>query len=81
MKNTIWILTSFSNALYDQPENNLIAWWREKPTLDQVCDAMGMGVFPPEGDECALAVVNVWSGGARVADDTYNLREIKEGPL
>ena len=34
-KKTIWVLTSVA-AIYDQPPNNLEAWWSEKPTLLQV---------------------------------------------
>ena len=31
----IWILTQIAND-YNQPENDLVAWWPEKPTKEQV---------------------------------------------
>ncbi|KGM36177.1 hypothetical protein [Inquilinus limosus] len=82
---TIWALTSVAN-LYDQPPNNLVAWWSEKPTLDQVCDALGMGKFPPQTDQAVLQVVNIWSGkteriGSDISGTDFSLSEIKEGKL
>lgn len=35
----IWVLTSVAND-YNQPENNLMAWWPQKPAAAQVAAAL-----------------------------------------
>ena len=76
----IWCLFSVDNN-YDQPPNNLVCWWKEKPTIEQVAGGMSIA-FPSKEDEKTLAVVNVWGGkGARDFNTDYRLEEIDEGIL
>lgn len=80
MKN-IWALFSVDNN-YDQPENNLVAWWLEKPSFDELAKALGWGCFPCETDEGTLYVVNLWQGAdkqVRPGDTRYRLVLLGEG--
>lgn len=61
MKNMIWALFSVENN-YDQPENNLVAWWSDKPSFDELANGLGWGGFPCRTDEATLYVVNLWQG-------------------
>lgn len=36
----IWVLLSIENE-YNQPLNNIVAFWHEKPELKQLCAAFG----------------------------------------
>ena len=38
----IWVLTSVAPA-YDQPPNNLEAWWSDKPSAEQVAKMIHNG--------------------------------------
>lgn len=76
----IYALFSVENN-YDQPQNNLVAWWGEKPSFDILAKAVGYGCFPCATDEGTLIVVNLWQGG-EVKDDngtSYRLRLISDG--
>ena len=76
-KKTIWCLFSVDN-LYDQPPNNLVAWWSEKPTLFSLAKTLKMS-FPSERDRDTLFVVNVWQGTATATYGTeYRLEEVEE---
>ena len=56
----IWCLFSIDNN-YDQPDNNLVAWWSEKPSLFSLAKALELS-FPSNKDDDTLFVVNVWQG-------------------
>lgn len=72
-----WFLFSVENN-YDQPPNNMVCWWSEKPKLEEVAKAIGQA-FPNGSDEGILAVVRVWSGDVvRHMGSNYRLREVSE---
>ena len=37
MQDSIWCLFSIANN-YDQPDNNLVAWFKEKPTFEKLLE-------------------------------------------
>jgi hypothetical protein len=74
---TIWCLFSISNA-YDQPDNNLVVWQSEKPTIPELAAYIQVK-FPSDRDEITLAVVNIWSGKGSEIDNTFwRLEEVAE---
>jgi hypothetical protein len=77
----IWCLFSVDQN-YDQPEYNLVAWWSQKPNLEQLFKTLGVKM---DGrDEDIVFVVNVFTGKdeKRHIDGTsYRLREVEEGVL
>jgi hypothetical protein len=54
----IWCLFSVDNN-YDQPENNLVCWWQEKPSLETLFIILGIKMG--ENDEHTVQVVQVWT--------------------
>lgn len=56
---TIWCLFSVENN-YDQPQNNLVAWWKNKPQLETLAEALGRK-FPGADDDETIFIVNIWS--------------------
>jgi len=78
MNNTIWVLFSIANA-YDQPENNLEAWWWEKPDFGTLAKVMNIKVNEEEGNSTVGRILK----GENVRDDdcNYRLREIEEGKI
>lgn len=73
-----WFLFSVDNN-YDQPPNNMVCWWSEKPKLEEVARAVDLD-FPNGGDEAVLSVVNLWSGKeVRILDTDFRLEEVHEG--
>lgn len=80
---TIWALFSVENN-FDQPENNLVAWWSEKPSFDLLAKALSLEGFPCASDELTLYVVNLWQGEAkqiRQGETLYRLELLGEGKL
>lgn len=74
--NGIWALFSVENN-YDQPNNNLIAWWTEKPTFEILAGMMGVEF---KSDEVILAVVKCHqSEEVRLNNTDYRLEYILEG--
>lgn len=78
-KTRIWALFSIDNN-YDQPPNNLVAWWSEKPDIKTIADAMNVN-FAGARYNGIVVVGKVWAGhAARCAFDTeYRLEEVEEG--
>lgn len=79
----IWALFSVDNN-YDQPDNNLVAWWAEKPSFDTLAKAIGLEAFPCGTNEESLYVINLWQGVAEnfKRDDTlYRFELVSEGLL
>lgn len=75
----IWALFSIDNN-YDQPPNNLVAWWSEKPTLEVLAKTLNT-TFPHRNDKVTLFIVKVWDGES-IEDENgteYRLEYIKEG--
>lgn len=79
----IWALFSVENN-YDQPDNNLVAWWTDKPSFDILAKAVGLAGFPCDSNDMTLYIVNLWQGiegQIRQGETLYRLKEIKEGKL
>ena len=78
----IWCLFSIEN-LYDQPGNNLVTWWVNKPDNKQLIKAISSMVIKIEDEE--LLVKQLHSGDeVRVSIGTFGgydfrLKEIEEG--
>jgi hypothetical protein len=72
----IWCLFSADNN-YDQPANNLVCWWREKPDIQTLANLMGVKL---DTDAHIIAVVRVHQGEkARLIDTDYRLEQVAEG--
>jgi len=77
----IWALFSIANN-YDQPENNLEAWWFEKPNFDTLSHALGWKPFTELDETGILYVVDLWKGSNKQTHPggtSYRLEEIGEG--
>lgn len=57
----IWCLFSVDCA-YDQPQNNLVAWWQEKPTIEALAKFMACPLDKADSDQIVL-VAELWKGG------------------
>jgi hypothetical protein len=66
----IWCLFSIANN-YDQPDNNLIAWWSEKPSAEILSILL----------ECSKSLVTHLLDGSheRLGETIYRLQEVEEG--
>jgi hypothetical protein len=74
----IWALFSVDN-LHDQPPNNLVAWWLEKPSLETLFKTLSVKM---DVDEHVVGVVNIWQGNesrAGYSDTVFRLELIDEG--
>lgn len=67
---TIWVLFSVANE-YNQPENNLEAWWFQKPTEEQLM--AHVSTKSKARDLFAGHIVRNYA--------TYRLRELYEGVI
>lgn len=87
MAKTIFCLFSIRND-YDQPRNNLVAWWSEKPSFDAFCECFNVKIkdeinivtlLDKYGD-VLMAIKEIYNGKqARVFDYTnYRLEEVAE---
>jgi len=74
----IYVLFSISNE-YNQPENNLVAWWHFKPSFEMLAEVVGVIVDKEKGD-CKIG--SIFRGlEVRIGGANYRLRKIKEGKL
>ena len=72
---TIWILTRIAND-YNQPENDLVAWWPEKPSNVQ------LGIALKVNTASAAVDALLETGYYREPYSThYYLDEVSPGPL
>jgi hypothetical protein len=78
---SIYCLFSIENN-YDQPPNNLVAWWSKKPSIEEVAVAMGAS-WPSTNDDFTLSMVRIWQGtNTRWGDTGYWVQELtKEGKV
>jgi hypothetical protein len=77
----IWCLFSVSQE-YDQPDNNLVAWWAEKPSLEELFSLFSVKMG--EDERQTVAVVKVFIGGDEEVgfnNTRYRLEQIGEGKL
>lgn len=79
MTNKIWCLFSIENN-YDQPENNLVTWWSEKPTIERLAKYM-CHPLDKSSDEDLMVTVAIWRGQGsqyHLGDTHYRLEEVEE---
>jgi len=58
---------------YDQPMNNLVCLWKDKPSLETLCKDLGWK-FPADSDKDTLAIVTLWQGKEEVRIDNVDYR-------
>lgn len=71
----IWVLFSIAN-MYDQPINNMSAWWVNKPT----CKTLGKVIV----NATKVEIGKIYRGleiQCRGDETTYRLENIEEGQL
>lgn len=72
----IYCLFQITNEYY-QPDNDLVAWFSEKPSFDLLAKAMECEFIATQQN--TLAVVNVWKGEkAWLGEIEYRLEVVKE---
>jgi hypothetical protein len=79
---TIWCLFSVDNN-YDQPDNNLVAWWSEKPSLEVLFKALDVKISGGR-DEDVVAAAKIWAGTQEqvgYAGTSYRLEQVPEGMI
>ena len=64
---------------YDQPDNNLVALFKEKPSIELLAKALGKS-FPCDKGSDTSAIVNIWNNKSkheyRLGDFYYRLEEV-----
>ena len=86
---TIWCLFGVKNE-YDQPDNDLWAWWSSKPTLEQLCtlfsveqnlaDGESLVAFVARAGETIIQLKDVVRGRTvRIDGIDYRLQQVEEG--
>ena len=65
---------------YDQPDYNLVAIFKDKPSLELLAKAMGK-LFPCNNDSDTLTIVNIWNNmdknRYRLGDTDYRLETVE----
>lgn len=74
----IWVLFSIENE-YDQPRNNMVAWWWAKPTFQILANVMKILFNKEKGN----AIIGRIFKGEKVRHNNadFRLREIREGRI
>ncbi|HPG04751.1 MAG TPA: hypothetical protein P5256_06435 [Beijerinckiaceae bacterium] len=66
---------------YDQPNNNLVAFWTEKPSIQALASAL-RSAFPASDDAVTLAIVKIWGGEEHdIGSVSYRLQDVTEGEI
>lgn len=72
----IWCLFSIDNN-YDQPENNLVCFWHEKPSIETLCKTLGLNMT---NDEEIVQAVGIFTGkNIFIRRVEYRLQSVKPG--
>ena len=72
----IWALFSIAND-YDQPDNNLVAWWQNKPKIEVLAQTIGINFDRNKG---SVKLGKILKGqGVRIDGADFRLVEITEG--
>lgn len=76
----IWCLFSIEN-LHDQPDHNLVRFWEEKPSIEELSRFLG---FPLDtaADSDIVRTVAIWTGHRiqrTPGATTYFLEQVTEG--
>lgn len=79
----IWVLFSVENN-YDQPDNNLVCWWSERPSIETLTKTLGWDTIEAVKDDAIIVnIVNIWGGKAVQLNGPgttlYRVEEIEEG--
>ena len=74
----IWCLFSIENN-YDQPSNNLVAWWTNKPSIQCIAKALDIAFDPTNGSAICGKILK--GEEVRWQNTDYRLEEINEGVL
>jgi hypothetical protein len=77
----IWCLFSVTHE-YDQPSNNLVAWWEEKPSIEKLAETLGMDMKLSKDQDLANLCL-LWVNGLQhnPGDTDYRLEYIGPGKL
>jgi hypothetical protein len=80
----IWALFSVDNN-YDQPANNLVAWWVTKPSLDVLAVTITGKRMEFLDDASIIGIVRIFGGEDKTISTTdgtsYRLEAIAEGKI
>ncbi len=89
MENTIWCLFSIENN-YDQPKNNLVCAWIEKPAIKEFANTFGipdlqkMTIYDAveKFGEQLQKITKIYNGEkVRISNTDYRFEEIKAGQI
>lgn len=71
----IWCLFNIYNE-YNQPENNLVAWWENKPNIYQLANIIGIQFDVKKGNKELGRILN----GKRVEilDNQFRLQKVTD---
>ena len=76
----IWCLFS-EDYNYDQPPNNLEAWWKEKPSLEFLLSYFNVDL---KDSDAVVKIVKIWDSVGvpqKINLTDYRLQRIKEGKV
>lgn len=66
--------------IYNQPENNLVALFKDKPSLELLAKALGES-FPCDNDSDTITIVKIWSNIDRIeyrlGETNYRLETVE----
>jgi hypothetical protein len=80
MPKIIYCLFSIDND-YDQPNNNLVAWFSTKPKLEVIASALDINLGTAS-DEQVIVVANLFQGKSVEYNHTYyRIQEVLEGSV
>lgn len=82
MADKIWCLFSVENN-YDQPANNLDAWWWNKPSIERLAAYLNCPLDQAT-DIQVVAIVDIWRGEGSefgVGGTRFRLEEVPEGKV
>ena len=81
LRTQIVALFSVDAQNHNQPDNNLVAFWSVKPSIEVLAQALGQK-FPAADDAVTLAIVKIWGGDTQeIANTDYRLQTVEEGEL
>ena len=77
----IWCLFSIENN-YDQPDNNLVAFWHSKPSIEKIAEALGVKM-DEAADEAIITIVNIYAGKGECRFDNtdFSLNTVEPGQV
>ncbi len=76
----MWCIFSIYNE-YNQPDNNLEAWWKDKPSLEMLFEFFKVDF---KDAELIVKVAQMWESEGKpvdIDDKEYRLQKVEEGIL